>query len=298
MEHYLLSASSWSAHDLYTKYLKLPAYEQVAMFDKIMEKVMSVFIGWLLTNVCQVGSFGRRQLFYLTFVSNYCGLSRNGITTNHKFGLAVSLTMYDEMKQIHEHKASTGMALRSQQPNVEWFDNFCKFQSHSIPTLLKNTFSECLWTGVTMNVYVGPPVDTSVQRDIANSVISAMPDSILQEQNGVIQNINLLYPSLTDYLDRSLVHKFDVNSIPLKIDISKFPEEGPKIDTAKNNMTNIYPLRLIKTNIGSNRGLIEILRDYQDEHNMNRHGACTHYRTINVDENIYYRVLKVCRILI
>ena len=56
------------------------------------------FIGWLLLHICSIGSRGRRQLFYLTFILHYYGLSREGIDYIYKYGLGVSLNMFDKLR--------------------------------------------------------------------------------------------------------------------------------------------------------------------------------------------------------
>ena len=45
---------------------------------------LTKFVGWLLMHTCSVGYNGRRQLFYLTFILHYYGLSRQGIESNNR----------------------------------------------------------------------------------------------------------------------------------------------------------------------------------------------------------------------
>ena len=49
---------------------------------------------------------------------------------------------------------------------------------------------------------------------------------------------------------------------------------------------------LVKENIGSNRGLIAVIRELYVEYGMGSED-CTRYLTLNLDENIFWRVLKV-----
>jgi hypothetical protein len=52
-------------------------------------------------------------------------------------------------------------------------------------------------------------------------------------------------------------------------------------------------MELIKINIGSNEGLLTIMRQLYDDHGMSSDDTCPDYKIINVDENIYWRIIKV-----
>ena len=65
----------------------------------------SMFMGWLLFHINSIGSNGCRQLFYLTFVASYYGLSRNGVHTLSEYGYGVSTDMFDKFRKEH-----TGMS--------------------------------------------------------------------------------------------------------------------------------------------------------------------------------------------
>lgn len=58
------------------------------------------FAGWLLLHLGNVGSNGRDQLFYLTLVAHYHGLSRNGIDLLSRFGYATNLKRFDDNRKI------------------------------------------------------------------------------------------------------------------------------------------------------------------------------------------------------
>jgi hypothetical protein len=86
-------------------------------------------------------------------------LSRDGWKINHKFGFGVAMTKFDEIQQEHQALAKQLALSRKNRPHVAWWDNFSKFRAFSIPTLVKDVFASCLWTGITINEYTGPPVD-------------------------------------------------------------------------------------------------------------------------------------------
>jgi hypothetical protein len=46
-----------------------------------------------------LGSNGRKQMFYMTFVNHYFGLSRRGIKYLSRYGYATNLTRFDDMRR-------------------------------------------------------------------------------------------------------------------------------------------------------------------------------------------------------
>ena len=64
------------------------------------------FSGWLLNHMCSIGSNGRRQMFYITFVLHYFGLSRDGITILSNYGYGVTLDMFDTLRKMYSAGSS------------------------------------------------------------------------------------------------------------------------------------------------------------------------------------------------
>jgi len=279
---------------LYKKYLRCDSCDdKKELFSKILDQTALRFAGWLVYHTASCGTNGRKQLFFSTFVNNYFGLSRKGIQIQHNMGFGVSLKMFDDHKQHHSISSQQQVQGKELQPHVAWWDNFSKFHAHSIPTASKNVFSSCLWTGMTINEYVGPKVDDKVTYCPSFHVVPAMPDNICQERSVVDHKILACYNKGRRYYNNSMVKKFNIASVPLKIDVMANPKMKDMVDNPKNAGRLIHPHRLNSNNIGSNRGLTNILREYQEEHKMHLHGACTTYKCINSDENIFYRMLKV-----
>jgi len=46
-------------------------------------------------------------------------------------------------------------------------------------------------------------------------------------------------------------------------------------------------------NIGSNHGLLQILRNHYEEQGQHKHNVCQRYSAFNVDVDIFDRILKV-----
>jgi hypothetical protein len=121
-----------------------------------------------------------------------------------------------------------------------------------------------------------------------------MPSDLFAHQALVLQAIDEIYNEGKEYYDKSLVKRYDVVNVPLKVDTKRFPGLAATLNSAKNTTKHINPYKLIKHNIGSNLGLATILREYQDDKKMSLNGTVLNYSTINTDENIFYRGMKVC----
>ena len=251
-------------------------------------------MGWVLTSINSLGNNGNNQQFYISFANHYLGLSRLGICINNRYGFGVPLTAFDNMRQAHLLRAIETAKSKLNQPNVMWFDNFSKFRAHSIPTIQKDIFSECLWTGITINEYVGPPVDCKVQFDDDNQIVDAMPSDLFCCKDVVHSRIMATHDQGLTQFNESLVNTYEVNNIPMKIDGKRFPEMKAAMESTKNSTSHIHPFKLVKKNIGSNVGLLNILFELQTEYNLDsERNPPTKYLVLNLDENIYYRVLKV-----
>ena len=120
-----------------------------------------------------------------------------------------------------------------------------------------------------------------------------MPDDLFVYEDIMIQGIHEIYDEGRQRYDLSLVKRYDIVNVPLKVDTKKFPDLAATMNSVKNTTKHINPFKLIKHNIGSNLGLATILREYQEDKKMHLHGFVENYSTINTDENIFYRGMKV-----
>jgi hypothetical protein len=181
-----------------------------------------------------------------------------------------------------------------QLPHLLWIDNFSKFISRSIPTADKGVFSQCLWTGVSLFALpegVGDAISDGVKTDIHGRTVPAMPTDILQYQSGVTTAVQYVLSQGAEYSSIAAVTKYTVRTVPLKVDTNIFPEVADDVNSY--NMSHIRAVDLLEHNIGSNRGLLTILDTLCRERHIHGDAPCTKYTTFNVDENIFWRILKV-----
>ena len=150
-----------------------------------------------------------------------------------------------------------------------------------------------LWTGVAAfpcrGIGAGRDI---VKEDPAGNIVPAMPDHILTHAANVLHAVNFVHDKGNRNTSSSVSYRYTVNHVPLKVDTKRFPEFKTVYQKNPHTMENVIPKELIQTNIGSNRGLLNILRTIFEDNSMDV-DQCEKYITINADENIYYRALKV-----
>ena len=158
---------------------------------------------------------------------------------------------------------------------------------------MNGVYATCNWTGVAAFETTDPSVDDRVVRGQNGEVVPAMPKRILDHNRAVRDNIKLVMREDRDYHERSAVKRYDVRNVPPKINTKIHTRLRDRIESRTNTMDNVHPVKLIDMNIGSNSGLCAIVRQLYDEYNMDNADACERYLNLNVDENIYLRILKV-----
>jgi hypothetical protein len=181
------------------------------------------------------------------------------------------------------------------QAHTIWLDNFSKLRALQIPDLDIGSWENCNWTGRAFRVS-RVHVDTKVRLTADNVVEPAMPHDIWS-----------LYPAMkaqflhTTYneadcpflYDSCLTTQFKVNNVPLKPDHTRLamPEHKKAVQEGHDSLANCYPDGIIKINIGSNKGLLRLLRMHYDDSVIYTNGS--HYSSLNVDANIFDRTIKV-----
>lgn len=174
-----------------------------------------------------------------------------------------------------------------------WVDNFSKTLARSIPTLTRDVYSSMLWTG--MAVFSSSQTnlfDCTIKMDDTHHVVSAMPPNLCDYRNSVTEGLRFVHLQGRSYYPHSLVHQFGVNNVPMRImcedDVARNQHSGED-----HSMGLLHPYQIIDKNIGSNIGLVSILRhDFYESMGMGT-DECSRYVCLNVDENIFWRSLKV-----
>jgi hypothetical protein len=134
--------------------------------------------------------------------------------------------------------------------------------------------------------------DMTIQLDAHGDIKVAMPDDLFACGDTVKSAIQYTVDTQRHYYDSSLVKKYDVRNVPPKINTKVWPNLRNIIEAKHNTTKSVHPIKLIDHNIGSNQGLLAILRGIYEDAKMDSN-ECERYMFLNVDENIYWRIMKV-----
>lgn len=178
-----------------------------------------------------------------------------------------------------------------EKPHYLWIDNFSKTLARSIPTMAKDVYSSNLWTGIAV---FGSPSFVGVDnvRYANGDVVDAMPKDLFGTADSVTAALKYVHEENKLLFNESMVNRYRITNIPMKVDTKLYPHMKELISHPRNTLANVYPYKLVEHNIGSNIGLINVIRQIYDEYGMGDE-TCTRYVSLNLDENIYWRVLKV-----
>ena len=178
--------------------------------------------------------------------------------------------------------------------HVLWVDNFSKVFRKSIPTSSTGTYNSCLWTGYAAFIVDDDRVNTTIITNHRGLPVHGMPSDPCDAERvtEVVAGLQYVHADMRSYYDSSTVKRFDVRNAPPKLDTKRHIKMKRSVDDPKNSTQNVHPLKLFKKNIGSNEGLISVLSDIAATYGL-INNTCSDYVILNVDENIYWRIMKV-----
>ena len=169
---------------------------------------------------------------------------------------------------------------------VKWVDNFSKCYAVAMQGASAGAFTDCQWTGKGFKVYVGPPVQADIK------TLTGMPDDVFEPN--VIGAVRAGLVNIRQlgwlYLGKSMVKLFKVNTIPVKpkVDGRTHPELHAILGESRDGLRNFNPVEISPQNIGSNRGLLVVLKAMSDARVNNGK-----FEFLCADCNIFMRVVKV-----
>jgi hypothetical protein len=170
--------------------------------------------------------------------------------------------------------------------HVTWLDNFSKFYAIAVQGLA-GAAAECLWTAHGLHRYIGPPVSTALVlslRGMPAQLFSIRIMKLFKQKMAVADAVSY------SYFKDSVCFKYNVRQVPLKPDPKMVNNAvlAAVLRESRDGMRNFFPLGMLPENIGSNRGLLLILKDLYGI--QPRPG---HYSFLAADCNIFLRILKV-----
>jgi hypothetical protein len=200
----------------------------------------------------------------------------------------------------HSNRVFFCRELKEKKAYTLWLDNFSKLRALQLPNLEMGAWQSCLWTGRAFRLS-RVDVDMTVRHGANNLVLPAMPDDIFELYEATRARFLLVTHTQEDcpmLYNTSLTTLLKVNNVPLKplpCNVAK-AEHKEALLQGHDGLSTCYPEGICTLNIGSNRGLIRLLRDHYDSHCVETKDQ--RYTSLNVDNNIFDRVLKVNRCVV
>lgn len=176
--------------------------------------------------------------------------------------------------------------------HVAWLDNFSKFYAIAVQGLGTGACAECLWTARGMHRYAGPAVATAIVPGVRGMPASLFSDDIIKLFK---QKMAVADAASEAFLKDSVCFRYTVRQVPLKpeVDAKAEPALAAVLRESRDGLRNFFPTGMLPENIGSNRGLLLLLKDL-----FGAQVKAGQYAFLSVDCNIYLRMLKVCAIII
>jgi hypothetical protein len=180
-----------------------------------------------------------------------------------------------------------------------WIDNFSKIRKFQIPHIDIGAWRNCLWTGFALRAYKpqrGVEIDMSILRNPENEVIPAMPNNPFDFVIRLREQFQHYGSADMKQLSRSNVFSWKVNNVPLKpvkVDLVRPQRLIDKILADPDKLDNLYPEKIVSENIGQNTGFSKIFREVYEDHEMDVNIDSCKYLALNLDCNIFDRLLKV-----
>ena len=181
-------------------------------------------------------------------------------------------------------------------PHVFWFDNFDFRYRGIMPSFDKDTFTQFNWTGEAVRPYKGLNVPNLKVEYKNLAVVPAMPDRPFDMMDQVKLCLKEIVSRGEFYYDESLVKRFNVTRIPLKLVVDEQKNQiwFKTLAASVDGLRHLRPKGIRDIPIGTNDALMKYfmeLRDYQTSKNITNRSK---YYIFSTDMNIYQRINKVC----
>ena len=280
--------------------------------DEIIARVRNDFYFHLISQLASRGTAVNRQLFFISLVMRHKGLSRSGLNMLSMMNLGLSPRSFDPelSDQLDRYRAyrrsETSLLvisffivnyfhrrLRRERIVVTWLDNFSKCYAVAVQSVDNGAFRDCYWTGKAFRTFI-----SSNRSGIVNSIsivnnapVPGMPNDLFTAgiRGGIFATMARVFGHSWKKYQQSLVTRYNVNNIPCKPVVDVMDPVYPILKRKPDGLREFYPEEILPQNIGSNRGLLVILKQMSDD----RSAASTKYELLCCDCNIFMRIIKV-----
>lgn len=248
------------------------------LLTAIYEEHDGPWLMWLMTSMYSISQKVNTQLQYVSLLSEWKGLSSKGREVISRVSSITTGNTYVRFKKrLQDMNVKLVDDIIDNGNFTWWIDNYAHSIFRNVPTIESTMFSHNLWTSVAMftsevviDLRIGERIKHCLPMDIRKLLpgpgnLSAMVHDLHQQRT----------------FEETLFFKYDISWIPIR----------PNKDyISKERLTRVIPVDVLKDNVGSQVGLVEVLK-YVMARYKNRKGV--KYTIGAVDTNIYWRLLKV-----
>lgn len=206
-------------------------------------------------------------------------------------------TFYRRIRQASVSRRDTLLQRISQNAHIRlhWVDNYAKFYASASMFTDKELMQSLRWTAHGVKV-LRSDVDLSWKRVGAGAVVPALPllEDLLNPDDHDALLSDLLQLSQRSFLD-SLVVRYDVRRVPLKIVDGKDEDLQQHLSESHDGLQDFHPIDIYTDDIGSTRGLVKVVKRLQDLEGFgsSEHALSGQYSFLTVDVTIYWQIIRM-----
>jgi hypothetical protein len=191
--------------------------------------------------------------------------------------------------------------------HTTWIDNFSKTYAAGLQGVMTPSYAECLWTGVAVRPYAGDR--KLIMHPDQQKTDDCMPADLFTggDDNKLFQRVvALMQKSMTPdddgnlfFMEKSWCFKWKINSVPLKPQPGDLEDDrlNKILSESRDGMEFFRPQAILPLNVGSNVGLLQILRDRMNTYKQTVVDGNPRLDIINSDPNIFARIIKVAYVM-
>lgn len=273
--------------------VRLPLSHRSKLFNynAVTDQIKPVFFGWLMQCLKGRSQKNTSQLFYISLLNEWRGLSVKGMDPAGKMGTMLASRTYRRHKNL---------ALRVQARQVEgiirqtscifWFDNFNKFFRRFVLAIPIGPYQQVSWTPLAITKLPGTSARNLSHVNRADGSLKSAYPSIVFTRRTVTELMDF-FEQFNDFLpaqfwQTSVATVNQVFTTPLRLPIQHTQDElrfG-----SETGLKYFQPVDLVPHNVQTKQGLCDMLRFVR----LN-HWSPGHYMLLKLDVDLYWRVAKV-----
>ena len=273
--------------------LPLSARARMVNFNKIFPQVKAVFLGWLLRSFYNISQKNSSQLFYVSLLAEWRGISRKGLDILGKMNMLLPSRTYKRYRDgaLLNQKRKVKKILQKG-TFVFWVDNFSK---HFRKSYLLNA-ANVPYRNVDYTPFGISEIPNSLQISLDHAFIGpALIESFptLPSNRFFTKQMVAVVARYDNFCNHHLWHnstarRFQTFNIPLKLENDVLTQEE-LLQGSRDGLRHFQPVQLAPFNVGKTEGLVQTINDIK-----RIFVKPNKYCLGKVDIDIFWRLCKVC----